>query len=224
MRKTREVIATAYFPVPIYPSFEHDRAVKTNIELEKDVNLSLFIKRKNYKALILEASGFIKSPKSVFDGLSISYYDGRFTATGYPFGVGNKGNPIFPLRDFAHSSWPFGTKMVIKNNQAPAKTWYKGDIFGKEQPKNRVDLYTPEKRDIYRPMKVGIEFPKNIESSRKGIISLVQKGLNETMSSNLKIDGIEGPNSLQALREYNLVCGECFLSLCDSKLFFEIQT
>ena len=228
MRQTKEVIATAYFPVKVYPIKGKDispmNGRKVKVELDDNIELSFYVTHKNYSRLITEATGELVYPNSVFDGLSISWYSGKFSSHKYPHGVGTLGNPILPLRDFAHSSWPFGSKMIVKNCQAPSRVWYRGDDFGQEQPDNRVDLYTPEKRDLYRPMKIEVEFPKEIRKTRSGVIKLVQAKLNEILGCRLVIDGIEGPNTLGAVEDFNLITSKSYLSACDAELFFEIQT
>jgi hypothetical protein len=222
--KMNSVIATCYYPISLHPTSKNAYRVYELSASNEHFSLQMYVSRKEQKQYIMEGTGIIRHKCDTFNNVCISRYGGKNHISKYDFGVGNFANPIYPGRDFANNHLPFGTRLEIKDKQLGlSQYYYRGDVFGRDEPINRVDIYHSSPYQLYKPISCELVVPKAVHSTRKEVIKFVQMKLNSIMRASLVVDGIEGPNTMFVLTDFNSHYNTCFESVCDSELIFELS-
>lgn len=168
--------------------------------------------------------------------LSISSKNRWFCHPDSPWGRGNRSNPLVSGRDFANNHWPFGTRLLwAPNHSAFRCAMFCGDVFGGDQPPNRIDLFAGDEIDFGKPTIVGdVEYPWtdngaiSTKSVKGGQQCLNRLGFIGANGKPLAEDNRIGPQTEFALKcfwgiHYKKFSPGCNILLHDPEVFWTLR-
>lgn len=143
----------------------------------------------------------------------------KWTESPYPYGLGNRGNPLIPYRIVAadQSIYPFGSRVTLvipdfavdgsrerETGDSNCVVAYVGDTGGAIKGERRFDIYqtSATDRSLHGKWWCCVEPPPLLDKhfSWEGVPAL-QTGLNK-IGASLEIDGLFGPKSRAALTAF----------------------
>lgn len=174
--------ATCYYPHPMraFPAREGNTPLDISFMTDRNGfgnwdrlgGATFFVSPRDYRLSKIEASARLDIADIVGhpETWGISRHGGRwYLYPTAPFGIGKRGNPLVPGRDFAHTphgtTWPFGTRITLQDipdklARRIQRQLYLADSFGSKEVENRIDLFVEDPCDFYGSIKTqSIDFP-----------------------------------------------------------------